>query len=360
MTEDASSPAAPDPKRRRDRRQGLLLLLLAGILTAAATILIIWNQLTPVSAGLSTTTEFEVLPGWDANRTAAALSEAGLIRNARLFSLYLRLRDLDTRIGEGLYDLDPAMSAAEIAAALVAGGRPRTTRVVLPEGLRASEVAARLAAAGLGELTDFLARIAEPNELRPPYLPPDSGLEGFLFPASYDIPTASTPDEILNRLIERFAQVISSDVTEALSASGLTVHDWVTLGSIVQAEAGSTDEMPVIAGVFLNRLEIGMALQSDPTVAYGLNKGLPELDASAGDFEQDHPWNTYTRGGLPAGPIGNPGAEALMAVLAPQRENPDGHPYLYFMHGFDGGEPIFRPNTSLTDHNRDIGRYLRP
>jgi UPF0755 protein len=104
-------------------------------------------------------------------------------------------------------------------------------------------------------------------------------------------------------------------VLAELERLGLDLHAWVTLASMVQAEAGDDGEMGIIAGVFLNRLEIGMPLQSDPTVAYGLGKDLPELDFPAGDFEVDHPWNTYTRGGLPVGPIGNPGAAALAAVL---------------------------------------------
>jgi len=117
--------------------------------------------------------------------------------------------------------------------------------------------------------------------------------------------------------------------------------------------------MAIIAGVFRNRLDRGMALQSDPTVAYGLGKALPELDVTAGDFTVDHPWNTYVHPGLPAGPIGNPGAAALAAVLAPERTSPSGRPWLYFLHGVDGDAAVFRPNVSYDDHLRDVARYLR-
>jgi UPF0755 protein len=117
--------------------------------------------------------------------------------------------------------------------------------------------------------------------------------------------------------------------------------------------------MPLIAGVFLNRLELGMALQSDPTVAYGLGKRLPELSASAGDLRRDHEWNTYTRPGLPSGPISNPGRAALHSLFAPVRTDDQGREYLYFLHGTSEGEPIFRLNTGLEGHNRDVFRYLR-
>jgi UPF0755 protein len=127
----------------------------------------------------------------------------------------------------------------------------------------------------------------------------------------------------------------------------------------VQAEAANTSEMPIITGVFLNRLDDGMLLQSDPTVAYGLGKDLPELDVNAGDFQQENVWNTYTRPGLPETPINNPGREALQAVFEPVRENEEGEKYFYFLHGTDEGQPIFRPNLTLEDHERDVELYLR-
>src|SRR5690606_9690221 len=150
-----------------------------------------------------------------------------------------------------------------------------------------------------------------------------------------------------------------TDLAAELARRGLTVHSWVTLASMVQAEAASVEEMGIIAGVFANRLQLGMPLQSDPTVAYGLGKALPELSAVAGDLRIDTPWNTYTRDGVPLGPIGNPGSEALRAVLEPERYAEDGALYLYFLHGTKDGEPVFRPNTNLPAHNRDVEAFLR-
>jgi UPF0755 protein len=100
-----------------------------------------------------------------------------------------------------------------------------------------------------------------------------------------------------------------------------------------------------------------MWLQSDPTAAYGLGKPLPSLTAA--DLRVDTPWNTYTRPGLPVGPINSPGSAALASVFAPVRQNGDGEDYLYFLHGSDGGVPVFRPNPTLEQHEADIERYLR-
>lgn len=348
-----------DPEERPRRRgRGLALTALALVLTAAAAALAAVWSLSPASAD-TTPREFEVLPGWGGVRVAAALEDAGIVRFALAFEAYVRWQGLDRSIGEGLYDLSPSMSVPDVAAALVAGGRPRTVRIVVPEGWRAADVAARLAANGLGDETEILGRIAHPGDIAPPYLPEGAGLEGYLFPASYDVPVRSSVDDALGVMVARFEAEIDGDVAEALLARDLTVHQWVTLASMVQAEAATHDEMGIIAGVFVNRLEVGMPLQSDPTVAYGLGKALPELDALAGDLRLDTPYNTYTRGGLPPGPIGNPGTDALRAVLEPVRATPDGERYFYFLHGVDDGTPVFRPNTDLAGHNRDVARYLR-
>lgn len=354
-TEDERQGVATGVGRRRrfGRTLALILLLLAG----GASLLVAWG-LAPVS-DTSDPVEFEVMPGWGARKVASELEEQRLVRNGRLFSAYLRVRGLDRSVGEGLYDLDRADSARELADALVRGGRPRTTEVVLPEGLRASVLVERLAAAGLAETETYMSLIEAPGSLRPPFVPEGATLEGFLFPASYEIPLSDTPEQTISRMLDRFERELDIEVRQTLGELGLSVYEWVTLASLVQSEAGGDEEMPQIAGVFLNRLDLGMALQSDPTVAYGLGKSLPELDPLAGDMRKDHPWNTYTRPGLPRGPISNPGRAALRSILSPVRSDAQGNDYLYFLHGATDGEAVFRLNTSLDGHNRDVARYLR-
>lgn len=316
------------------------------------------QQLSPVSPGVSAPSEFEILSGWGANTIAQQLEQKGFIRNARLFSFYLRQQKLDRNIGEGLYDLDPAMSAADITSVLNQGGRPRVTRVTIPEGFRLKDIARTLAQAGFADEQSFLDLFQSPGDLAPELLAGQS-LEGYLFPASYDIPVKSTPQDILQLFLSRFEQEVTPEVSAWLTENGWSIPQWVTLASMVQAEAADASEMPIITGVFLNRLEQGMLLQSDPTVAYGLGKDLPELNYPAGDFAQDHPWNTYVHSGLPQTPINNPGHEALQAILHPQRNNEAGQPYVYFLHGLDNGQKVFRPNINLDDHNRDVAQYLR-
>lgn len=356
--EPADVTAAPPSQATRPKRRGRRLLLAVSlvVLLAVGVGVTIGFVLSPPSAVMDEV-EFEVLPGWGGNRVASELLDAGLVRSALAFQLYLRYSRLDTRLGEGLYDLNPAMSSRDIATALAAGGRPRTVLVVVPEGWRARAVIERLAANGLGDLSELEPLIREPGALAPAHLPSSATLEGYLFPASYEVPVHASAEQALRLMVERFETELSEEISAELLLRDLTVHEWVTLASMVQAEAASDEEMPLIAGVFLNRLERGMLLQSDPTAAYGLGKPLPQLKAA--DLRKDTPWNTYTRGGLPFGPIDNPGRSALHAVLEPLKVNDAGEEYLYFLHGTDGGVPVFRPNTSLAAHDRDVVRFLR-
>jgi UPF0755 protein len=357
-------PGGGAPTLRRPggpRRAFAVVALVALALAAAGGALVTW-ALGPVDATDPRPVPFEVPAGVGAARVASDLHGAGLLREPRALVALLRWRGDQGRVGEGLYDLRRDLTVAELADALVRGGRPRTARFVLPEGIRLPDVVARVGAAGWDDATTAeLARLfAEPPEaLRPPGLPDGASLEGYLFPATYELPARFDAARIAAALVERFAREAERVDPVELERRGLDLHAWVTLASMVQAEAGGEGEMGIIAGVFVNRLEIGMPLQSDPTVAYGLGKELPELDFPGGDFAVDHPWNTYLIPALPVGPIGNPGAAALAAVLAPVRTDDAGRPWLYFLHGNDGGTIVFRPNLDLPGHLRDVNRYLR-
>ena len=355
MTPDLRPTTHPTGRKRPSLLRRFRPFIAGLLLLALAFYGYVRYQLSPINAN-GTATEFEVQPGWGGNRVAAELAQAGLVRNGRVFSLYLRYNDFDRAIGEGLYDLSPAMTVPQLAAALAEGGRARTALVVLPEGLRLAEVARRFASAGLGEEAALLTLMQTPGELRPAYVPENSTLEGYLFPEGYSFPLGSSEAKIVRTMLEHF-EAVSNNYADALGERGLSVSDWVTLASMVQAEAANVAEMGIVSGVFWNRLDEGMRLQSDPTAAYGVGKTLPQLVAD--DLRQDTPWNTYTRAGLPQTPINNPGLEALRAVLEPVRVNEQGEPYLYFLHGVEDGQPVFRPNTTLEAHNQDVQRYLR-
>ncbi|WP_221089596.1 endolytic transglycosylase MltG [Deinococcus aquaedulcis] len=324
---------------------GLLTLLLLG---AGGAALYVRSLLAPAGGGAYT---LEVQPGDTLAGVAAQLQERGIVKSADALRLYMRREGTAGRLKEGLYDLSGRMTLAQVADKLAGPARIPTVTVTIPEGRRVKDLPAIFQKAGF----DGAALRAALNDAS---LSRHAGkardLEGFVFPATYEFRPKDSARTIVQTMVARMEQEFTPANVARAKALGLSVRDWVVLASMVQAEAANDGEMPIIAGVFLNRLKVPMTLGSDPTVAYGLGKDLPELDRPAGDFKRDTPYNTYTRAGLPAGPINNPGQAALLAVLNPQRTLQDGREALYFLHGRNRKIYV---NHSFAEHNRDIARY---
>ncbi len=320
----------------------VLALLLAGGALGA-------YLLAPTNAGKVT---LEVKPNMGVTEIAAALEKQRVVRSSFVFGLVMRYTGADRRIREGFYDLSGAQDNFALARVIAGRGRPREIRLVIPEGYRVSEIVTRLEGLKLSSRAELETAFRQTKLL--PYTTGAASLEGFLFPATYPFRPETSAAQIAQTLTRRFALEVTPARRKRLEALKLSVYQWVTLASIVQVEAGKFSEMPTVAGVFLNRLEVGMPLQSDPTIAYGLSKKLNQLDRRAGDFTNDTPYNSYTRKGLPPTPIGNPGEAALEAILNANRNAPSGKPWLYFVHGLKGE---FRPNTDFSSHLRDVETY---
>lgn len=174
-------------------------------------------------------------------------------------------------------------------------------------------------------------------------------MEGYLFPATYDYHTGATADEIVAMLSARFQEAWTAELASRAEEVGLSVHDVITLASIVETEARVAAEQPTIAGVYLNRLAVEMPLQADPTVYYAL--GLPRGARLLYEhLDVDSPYNTYMYPGLPPSPIAAPGEGAIRAVLYPEQ-----HDYYYFVAKGDGsGEHYF--GRTLDEHNANVAQ----
>jgi UPF0755 protein len=281
-----------------------------------------------------TTAIVRITPGETAFQVGTELQRVGLVRSGKLFAIYLRASRLDRKLRPGVYQLTGNGSRA-LARALTGGVEPLRIQVTFPEGWQARQMAARLSQVGLDGAGFLELALHPPPNLKPPY---DTGpnLEGFLFPATYRFSLIASPQTIIEAMLHRFAQELTPKVVDELKQSHLSIEAWVILASLVQDEAANTQQMPYIAGVFLNRLARGQPLQSDPTVAYALGKPLDQLSWKAGDYQVRSPYNTYLHPGLPPGAIDNPGQAALFAVLHPIRHDPKGKPYLYFFNGTQG------------------------
>jgi len=277
-----------------------------------------WNwyrgALRPV-AGPGETTIVHIPSGSGAAQIAEDLQSAGLIRDARAFRIMLGFTGLGDRLQAGHYELAPTMSAREVAEK-IASGKVATRRVTIPEGLTLLQIADRVAEAGLSEREAFVAAaVPETVAGEALMLLPDDGLEGYLFPETYEFTYDEGPGAIVARMVRELEERFVRPNRDAIKARGLSLHEIITLASLVEREARVDGERALIAGVLQHRLDIGMKLQCDATVQYALGEHRPRLLYE--DLRIDSPYNTYRHEGLPPGPIAAPGLASLMAALGP-------------------------------------------
>jgi UPF0755 protein len=282
--------------------------------------------------------------GSDLRQIARTLADAGVIASPRAFVLAARIGGLDRRLHPGDYRFDPGMSLPSLLSALLEG-RGRTAVVTIPEGWRLEQIADRLAASGVCGREDFLAAARNPALLSGLAIPGPSA-EGFLFPETYTLPLPADAAEVIRAMHRQFDKVWG-ELTPGLPASAPQQLATVTLASIVERETAAPGERPLVAAVFLNRLRLGMPLQADPTVIYGID-GF-DGNIRRRDLKAPNPYNTYLIRGLPPGPIASPGRESLAAVLSPAPVD-----FLYFVARNDGTHQFSR---SLDEHNRAVLRF---
>lgn len=273
-----------------------------------------------------------------------ALHQAGLAPWREGARWGFRVWGSPRKVKAGIYAFKKGVRLVDVFDDLEAG-RVDLVSVTLPEGLTAREMGAVLAAADVTSEEGFVALAHDPASPARWGLPGES-LEGFLFPDTYRFARELSAAAVADALVKRFRRA-SADLAPLAERRGMDLLRWVTLASVVEKETGVEAEKPLIAAVFHNRLRAGMRLQSDPTVIYG----IPEFDGNLrrADLERDTPYNTYTRAGLPAGPIANPGRTTLQAVLEPADV-----PYLYFVSRNDGTH-VF--TATYAEHLRAVAHY---
>jgi UPF0755 protein len=279
--------------------------------------------------------QFEIVEGDSVREIADRLQLVGLIPDAHIFQVYLIWTGLDTSVQAGKYKLSNSMNAIQIAGELQDATPDEISFNVLA-GWRMEEIAASLPTSGL-DITpeEFLLSVRDLGNLLD-YLPYGSSGEGFLFPGSYSLPRHASADDLVSLLIQNASLYISPDLIQQFQLKGLVVYQAVTLASIVEREAVVPSEKAMIASVFFNRLDLGMRLESDPTVQYAfgydeIGKTWWKNPLSSSDLSIDSPYNTYLFPGIPPGPISNPDLMSLQAVAYPAQSM-----YLYFRAKCDG------------------------
>lgn len=277
---------------------------------------------------------------------ARELQQAGVIRSSLHLRLVARLRGQDRKMQAGDYRISRAMLPAQILEKL-ACGQTDACKFTLPEGYSIYQAAELLQKQGVFDRTAFLAACTDQSLLRELGISSRT-VEGHLFPGTYQVGFQMNEAGLVTEMVREFRSR-TEKLRPLFNAAGMRLGQAVTLASIVEREAVSSEEKPLIASVFLNRLRIGMPLQSDPTAIYGIRVFGGTVTKQ--DLQHASPYNTYKIKGLPPGPIGNPGLDALQAVLQPAKTD-----YLYFVARKDGTHQFSR---TLAEHNQGVNRFLK-
>jgi len=309
-----------------------LVLLLIFAVTAGAIWFYVNSQ--PVSSDKSFSF-FVINKGASASQIGDKLGSAGLIKSALAFKLYIRFTGQSGKLQSGQFKLSPSFTLFQSVNALFNG--PVEVWTTIPEGLRREEIAVKFATT-LGKDTVFTDE----------FLQASKGKEGYLFPDTYLFPMDVTATAIVQKMTDTFTAK-----TQGLTPKGsnLTFAETVTLASLLERETKTDLERPVVAGILLNRIEIGMPLQVDAAVQYAVGTSKdwwPIL--SLADLKIKSPYNTYENTGLPPAPIANPGLSSLKAAF-----NPATTDYLYYIHDSTGQ---IHYATTLTEHNANVRKYL--
>lgn len=310
----------------------LVLLIIASVFAAAAVSAYSSYKnfiFEPISeSGQNDIKEVEIKSGSTSKEIIDVLYDEGLIRNKTALRVYLKISNLGGSIKAGRYELHKGMSAEDIINKMVKGQVKRdTVKVTIPEGYEIKEIAAAFEKAGLADKDKFIEatqNVSYDYDFLKSLPSRPVKLEGYLFPDTYEFSKNVTPEEIVKRMLGRFNEVFNEEMIKKAESMNLTIDQVVTMASIVEREARASDERPVIAAVFYNRIKKKMRLESCATVQYALGERKENLLYK--DLEIDSPYNTYKKDGLPVGPIANPGKASIEAAL-----NPADADYLFFV-----------------------------
>jgi UPF0755 protein len=320
-----------------------------------------WVQSPPVAQSLDASTntlQIQIPTGTAAQQIGFDLEQAGLIRSAnawRLWGYWLKLQEPEGGFKAGTYKLSPSQPLPDVAQKIWTGEVMQLS-FTIPEGWSLQQMATYFESLGYFKAQDFLAAASQIPEEQFPWLPSNlPHLEGYLYPDTYQLPSDRvTPQQIINQMLKQFEQVALPVYQQGQQQTQLSLHEWVTLASIVEKEAVVADERSLIAGVFTARLRRGMRLESDPTVEYGLGfRQTADQPLTYAQVGTPSPYNTYLNPGLPPTPIGSPRVDSLKATLNPEQTD-----YLFFVARYDGTH-LFSKTLEAHEAARDAIRKQR-
>ena len=296
---------------------------------------------------------FVVEKGRGVKQIGQQLEQEKLIRSAFWFKAYIWLKKRSNSLQAGEYVLSRDYNIPQITD-ILGGGRVirNEAQLTFPEGFTVKQIKSRLLENGFGAAEGLEREKIGEYQVQYKFLswlPSETNLEGFLFPDTYIFERRGKKEEIVKKFLDNFDKKLIPSLRAEIEKQQKGIYEIIILASIIQQEAVNNEEMPIISGVFSNRLAKGMALQSDATVNYATGKSLrqPTWD----DTKEASPYNTYLHIGLPPGPICNPGLAAIEAAIYPAATD-----YYYFLHPLDGAT-VF--SKTVEEHNRNKAKYLK-
>ena len=329
------------------KAKSILLPIFAGI------IIFIWmaagffyHQAT-VSVGENTQTIIlSIPPGATLKKISTDLKGLSLIRNASAFRLLANIRQKQTHIQVGEYELNQSMLPMDILKAITSG-KTVLHPITIPEGYRISEIA-ELLTKTISINKEIFIKESRNKDLLNKLNITSKSLEGYLFPETYHFSKHTAEKKIIQTMLSTFQQQMKTkNIQDQIQSSDMSLHEIITLASLIEKETGMNGERKHISSVFHNRLKRKMRLQTDPTVIYAIENFDGNIRKK--DLDIDSPYNTYRYKGLPPGPIASPGIKSIVAALNPIKTN-----HLYFVSKKDGSHQF---SSSLKEHNRAVQKY---
>ena len=322
----------------------LLILFFIFVVVAVVHLNIVADANTPAGKG-KIERAVVVRPGQGFKALSVMLYNKGLILHPVKLRLFARFHGYDKHIKAGEYLLSDAMTPEKMLQIMMEG-KVLLHRLTIPEGYNLRQIAQAVETAGFGTKADFLKTATDPEFAHSLGIDAQT-FEGYLFPDTYYFPIDETQKDIIRTMIKRFREVFTAKYKDRTKAVGMTIHQVITLASIIEKETAIEEERPIISSVFHNRLKRKMRLESDPTVIYGIKDYNGNITRK--DLESPTPYNTYTIRGLPPGPISNCGIKAIEAALYPADTK-----YLYFVAKKDGTHYF---STNFEEHERAVRKY---
>lgn len=335
--------------KKKKGSKGIVLLLIV-ILIAVGGYLFYNNGLKAVDLNDSNAVQVDIPESSSSAKIAGILEENNLIRNKMIFRYRIKSRKVGSKLKAGTYSMSKSMNVDQLIDQLMDGGEnnKNATKFTIPEGYELKQMAKKLSDENLVDEARFLDLVSKKENFEADYeflkeIPAGQSLEGFLFPSTYEVFVNASEEDIIKKMLDEFGRVYKNEIKDNLESTGLDLNELVTLASIVEREGKLDEERPIMAGVFYNRIDQGMMLQSCATVQYILGERKEVL--STADTRTESPYNTYLHNGLPPAPIAAPGLVSIRATL-----NPADVDYLFFVKTGEDGSHTF--SKTFADHKK--------